>query len=1802
MVMSLSILCPESHNDQVTTKVSCRTPLNFPTVDRHRWQAGLIAAVLMAPLLMTVEVAGPMPVLADEAPPTVRELAAQPALDAIDLTWRTPDHASASDITAYELDVMKGGVSIDGYPIEVTVAELREVEDLGFGDDGPIGDLDDETPTGDVPDEVLTQPDLFAVVLTGLDTGTLYDVTVTPVGGGIAWGVATVQETPRSAPESPTALVLVPGETTIAATWAPPTQDGGGAISGYRVQVTPSSGGVLEVTDTEVTITGLNPETRTTVSVGAVNTIGESAPVIATTRTLAPVGLARLGGVAAATSGTTTTLRAPLIDDGRPTVVQRVGFVLSRTDPPVLDATGTTFVPAVGPPAGRSGTLTATTDLPGSGELWFVRSVLEADYPGAAGETSYGPTMPHSATERIIRFTTAGQSGRLGPIQEQANGFYSTGDGGSFTHRVEIRPGERGVQRYLVDLPGAYRVEAAGAAGGSPGAPSGARGAVVSGTFVFAEADPLMVVVGQRASHRVGGGGGTFLTAGTELATAEPLLVAGGGGGGGRGPVPPRAHGRAPDPGTMESAGQDAGMLQCGSVLISCGSGAGRTGGFGGRVQETSSNFHGLFGAATAGAGGGFSGDGATGYSRHRNWSSTSEYSGIQGRAFRSGAVGGDRLVRVWDPGPSGVRQYRVEGGFGGAGTGPDELPPGGGGGGYNGGGGGLMDAMMWYTTGNEVRDRNAYGGGGGSFNAGAAPDGASGANTGAGYVELRLLATVPVAGTTSVTGARAGAQATFSADVLSTGGDVAVERGFLLSQQPDATLDTPGVVRIVATGQGAGHFTAQSPTLPPRDFLYVRSYVSGFGGVGYGPLSTFATFRPFEFTTAGRTGPEGPDQAALDAAYSGTPLAGRVVTGDGAGLPPGVQRFEVPLTGRYRIQALGARGGVRTPPGFDTPQGGDRGGRGAAVEGTFELEQGDQLLVVVGQQPGNPIGGGGGSFVVRGSGVDDPDLEPLLIAGGGGAVSFPFDTIPDLADATAPQAPQLASETRSVDGLGGTDGHGGRTVAAGDGGGGVGGVGGGGIGGLMGPGPGPGGGGEETRGWAGAGGGLLSSGEDGLDILEGRDVVVVGSGGRGFVQGAEGGRGRDCTGPAGATDGGFGGGGAGSAAFFSCWSQGGSGGGYNGAGATEPLVADQYPRIGRGGGSYNAGTVRTDIDGVNLGDGRVAITLIPTAAPSTLFPAAGEQPRTPDVPEGTSIDRAPGGVLLVIGGVTVRELTTSVPASRTTDATREFVESQTGDTALEVQLDVVDGDDGPAVVGLLGRADDPDDAVPVPSDALAGVTAGEGDEQVSMLLVGADEQDRPREVGEDGEPSTTAGGRIVTVGQGLPPGAEGEVSVRSTPQLLGRFTVDDEGRFAWQVQLPHDLAVGDHTLVIATDADTHDGGERVVTIGVRVDAATTEPQPPGASPRPNTPDQPGSPGDSDSDPAPAPGSPSPDHPAAASRFNVITPTRVYDSRETGEPLPAGQQRAIRLTSAPTNAVGVTANITLVDPTSEGFVTVWPCGPRPDTSNINFAAGGATPNQVTVGLDHDRRMCVFTSATTHVIIDVAGWWQPGEGATVTSNTPRRIADTRSGQSGGPLAADSTRRLTLDVPTGTTAVSLNVTAVNPAGAGYVTVWPCSAARPGTSNLNTTAGVTRPNHVTVAVGSDHQVCFFTTVATDLIVDVTGTWQNRTGSIDFRIPTRTFDSRTEQGHRPAWNVDEVHRRTSGMLFANVTVANARADGYLSVFPCDAGYQNTSNLNFRAGETVANAVIVDASQGGVCTMSSAAADVIFDVFATAG
>jgi acetyl esterase/lipase len=114
--------------------------------------------------------------------------------------------------------------------------------------------------------------------------------------------------------------------------------------------------------------------------------------------------------------------------------------------------------------------------------------------------------------------------------------------------------------------------------------------------------------------------------------------------------------------------------------------------------------------------------------------------------------------------------------------------------------------------------------------------------------------------------------------------------------------------------------------------------------------------------------------------------------------------------------------------------------------------------------------------------------------------------------------------------------------------------------------------------------------------------------------------------------------------------------------------------------------------------------------------------------------------------------------------------------------------------------------------------------------------------------------------------------------------------------------------------------------------------------------------------------------------------------------------------------------------------------------------------------------------------------------------PCRIVDTRqgAGPQGGPaLAAGSSRVFTVGgfcgIPSDASTVSLNVTVVGPAAAGFLTLYPAGAPRPTAAALNFTAGQVRTNNSIVPLsGMPPGLSIYYGAATgqaDVILDVNG-----------------------------------------------------------------------------------------------------------------
>ena len=349
-----------------------------------------------------------------------------------------------------------------------------------------------------------------------------------------------------------------------------------------------------------------------------------------------------------------------------------------------------------------------------------------------------------------------------------------------------------------------------------------------------------------------------------------------------------------------------------------------------------------------------------------------------------------------------------------------------------------------------------------------------------------------------------------------------------------------------------------------------------------------------------------------------------------------------------------------------------------------------------------------------------------------------------------------------------------------------------------------------------------------------------------------------------------------------------------------------------------------------------------------------------------------------------------------------------------------------------------------------------------------------------------------------------------------------------------------------------------------------------------------------------------------------LTPARVLDTRAgTGAPkrVPAAKSttKLTVLGHGGVPATGVEAvvlNVTAVSPVAAGYVTAWPAGvTRPTASNLNYVKGQIVANQVIVKVGTAGVVDLFTLASAGLVADVTGYYPTS--AKFNALVPSRLLDTRTGSQ--PTAGSTTPMAVIGragVPaSGVAAVVLNVTAVNAADPGFVTVYPAGQSRPTASNLNYVAGEVVPAMVIATVGTGGVVDLYTLKAADLVVDVAG-WIPATSDYTALTPSRVLDTRSGLGATKArvpanGSVTVQVTGTAGVpvdgvnaVEVNVTAVNPSGPGFVTTYPAGVARPTASTVNYTKDQIVANSATVKIGSGGKITFYSLAnADLVVDV-----
>jgi hypothetical protein len=217
--------------------------------------------------------------------------------------------------------------------------------------------------------------------------------------------------------------------------------------------------------------------------------------------------------------------------------------------------------------------------------------------------------------------------------------------------------------------------------------------------------------------------------------------------------------------------------------------------------------------------------------------------------------------------------------------------------------------------------------------------------------------------------------------------------------------------------------------------------------------------------------------------------------------------------------------------------------------------------------------------------------------------------------------------------------------------------------------------------------------------------------------------------------------------------------------------------------------------------------------------------------------------------------------------------------------------------------------------------------------------------------------------------------------------------------------------------------------------------------------------------------------------------------------------------------------------------------------------------------------------------------------------PVRVLDTRA--DGHPVAANGSITVPVDLGSGVNshvrAFVVNITAVGPGAAGFLTAWSGQGAVPPSSTLNFTPGAVVPNLAIIptapctaspSCAGRPAITIFngSSSSTHVVVDLFGIFDDSTLSGGLRFhpitPTRIADSRIPQGVPHAIGggqmvtvtaPDGVAPANTQALAVNLTAIAPTVNTFLTVWPNGLGKTRptASNLNPARGQTVPNAVM---------------------------
>jgi len=240
----------------------------------------------------------------------------------------------------------------------------------------------------------------------------------------------------------------------------------------------------------------------------------------------------------------------------------------------------------------------------------------------------------------------------------------------------------------------------------------------------------------------------------------------------------------------------------------------------------------------------------------------------------------------------------------------------------------------------------------------------------------------------------------------------------------------------------------------------------------------------------------------------------------------------------------------------------------------------------------------------------------------------------------------------------------------------------------------------------------------------------------------------------------------------------------------------------------------------------------------------------------------------------------------------------------------------------------------------------------------------------------------------------------------------------------------------------------------------------------------------------------------------VFRPTktlRLYDSRrDPAGRLAAGAERTVAMPTLAgipaTSMTGALLNVTAQASQGNGALTVQSLSSGRESATVRFAPGGPVKNRAIARLENGTFKVAARDASTHVVVDVVGWWAPAEviggrlfqpkAATRVLDTSRGIGVVRGSVAAGKVIKVRVAGRGKPVPASARAVVMNLTALGATRSTFVTAWPNGRKQPAFPDLSVPAWRTTANLVVVRIGAKNRVRITNgSGSTHLVGDVVG-----------------------------------------------------------------------------------------------------------------